>query len=171
MHKLIAILATLLATFALGGCGGGEPETVTKDALVASLTQGDFIEITQNYDAKGDKAVKLRQVGTVQTDGLDEATIESIRAAGEETRTKIAEIEGASYDMQEADGALNETITLSLEDPEIVQEIIDSGLLPATGQDFTDTEDIAYISIQATKESLETQGFTIEKAPEESDKE
>ena len=186
MKKLIAVLVATLAAFTLSGCGsstandaakdtnsssdnkneGKEDTNIGEEVLVASFEM-DGVEITQKYNAIGDKATKLTQIGTIDTTVFDEATIETMRDTSDTTRAAIEKIEGAGYEMQENDGIITETITLSFEDPEVVKDIIATGLLPAEAPEGRDVSEITEISIQATKASLEAQGFTIEKAPEE----
>ena len=161
MKKLITLLSTLAAALALSACGGG---AVIEDALVASYSQGEMVTITQRYDAQGDKAVKMTQKAVIKTAGFDEVTLESIHSEGENTKSKLAGVEGASYQFDETDGEITETIVLALNDPEAVKQIVKSGVLPVGG---ANADKVNQISIKATKDNLEQQGFTIEKAPEE----
>ena len=152
MKKILSFVLMLCLALGLTACGGEEEQ---QDVLVCSMEQSGMT-FTMSFDAAGDKITNVEQVTVVDTSGFTEDQIAQLRTAIEDASAAYAEVEGVEYSTEESEGEIREVISIPVDDEEVLQAVIDQGLLPVEGENVTE------LSLEQTRQNLEDSGWTVE---------
>lgn len=128
-----------------------------EDGVTTLVTSNTFSDVEMKLEHEGDQVMTLIQNSTIKKGDLDEEVLNSIRQLGEETKQKMAELEGGEYSFTEEDDVFVEHIVMPLDSPENVRTAIENGVLPVTG----DEDAVAFISLQQTKGALLASGWNL----------
>lgn len=148
MKKLLCMLC--LAACVLCGCGSGN----NTKTLKCTGTLSGVINVTNTIEYEDDKVLKQTLVNevTIEDLGISEADLESLVTQ----YSGSYDIDGVTYSYDITDGLFTETISINFEDANF-DELSTAGLISAE-----DDGTITYISLEATKESLEAASFVCE---------
>lgn len=150
MKRVVSMIAVCVMALGLMACGGKE----VKNAAVCKIEQNG-VKIEMALDAKGDKITKINQTSKISIEGVSEEDVKTLQDTIDQAAV-YKDIDGVSYEIEQKDTEITEKISMNVEDKDTLKAVIDAGLLPVTGDNITK------LSLKATKESLESSGWTIE---------
>ena len=151
MKKQLCALMAGAVMLGLAACGGEEE---VQNAATATLEQNG-VTMTMSFDAKGDVVTKITQESVIDLSGYTEEQIETLNATVDTAEETYAALENVEYSCEEEDGKLVERIVIPM-DEDTLKEVVEQGLLPV------DDENVTQLSLEATVDNLESDGWTIE---------
>lgn len=149
MKRMFCLLLTTLMILSIIGCGGKEQTTTL-------LYEGSGITMEYKMEAKGDIVHTITQTSTLDCSAYTEEEIAEIEELLAQTSTSYDAYEGVTYESSVEDTTLKEIITIDASDSDTLTALSEAGLLPIDG-------DTSKISLQKTVESLESQGWVVQK--------
>lgn len=154
MKKLLTVFLALTMVFLVACSGGAKSEE--KHLATATLEQGN-LKTELKYYGVGDVVKKMEQTNTANIESLDETQLQTLKSSIETVKQSYEAIEGVKYTSEIGDSTLVEKIILNVGDAKTLKELIKQDLLPVSDQNAS------IISLSKTLESLEQQGYKIEK--------
>ena len=147
MKKLLCMLC--LAACVLCGCSSNKTET-----LKCTGTLSGVINVTNTIEYEDDKVLKqtLVNVVTVEDLGISESDLETLVSQ----YSGSYDIDGVTYSYKIEEGVFTETIAIDFEKANF-DDLATAGLISAEEEGT-----ITYISLEETKEALETASFVCE---------
>lgn len=152
--RVSAIVLSLMMVAALAGCGSQKEEKAV--LRCKQEQQGYAVEMV--FDAKGDRATRLTQIGTLDLTDLPEEAVAAVDDSLKQMEDTYKEMKGVEYSYKKEDKKITETIVIDLSE-ETIKAMSESGLLPV---ESNSDKAVKVISIKQSRESLEKNGWTIE---------
>lgn len=165
MRKAFASILVLLTAFTLTACGDTQsgqqyteaPTSDTKNTMVA-VSESPAYTITQTVEAIGDRAKSVTMVSKIDTSQLNDQQKEDISADQGRYQQLSVDIPGVEYSSKQDGATLIAEIRMPLDNPQVLKQIIDAGLLQVPSQNGQTPQQV---SLQEMKLTLQDQGFTV----------
>lgn len=152
MKKLTGLLTICLSLILLVGCGAG------KESAFTANTDMSGAQIEMLFEGKGDKVQTITQTTTLDlsdfSDEEKDAVVKAVEDASVALKEQLGEIEGFSQEVSISDPILSEIMIIDATNADTLNTLSEAGLLPTEG-------DASVLSMDATKESLSSAGYTI----------
>lgn len=152
MKKWICALMAGALMLSVAACGKEE----VKNAGKATMEQNGTT-VTMSFDAKGDIVTKITQESVIDLSVYPEEAVAALDEAIAEAEATYAALEGVQYTCETTDQQMTETIVIPT-DEDTLKAVVNQGLLPVEG------ENVTAISLEDTLDSLESSGWTVERA-------
>lgn len=147
MRKFISILLVLSMALCFIGCGKKTETTFAKSM--------DGVEETLTLHAEGDKIKRIVQTDTFQLEGLTEEMIQQMDTIIEQLVNTYNAIDGISCTSSKTDTVMTVTADMDVSKKETIKSLSEQQLLSI------DNSEADYLSLKATKEGLESNGYTV----------
>lgn len=147
-NKIISGIMMSCMVLGLAACGGDKEQIVS-----CEMSQGPTT-IVMDLHAEGDTIVKIVQNAEVDITGMDDEQIQMLEDAIVQTEELVGDMSGVTYSTEVGDDVMTETFEI-LTEGESLQEVIEKGLLPITG------DNVERLSLEQSVEQLEASGWTV----------
>ncbi len=146
MKKLLSLVLVLSMALCFIGCG--------KKTETTYVTNMNGAEVKLTLYATGDVIKRIVQTSSISLDGLSDDDVKMVEEAIEELKGTYNAIDGVTYTSNTTDNSLTETFDMDISKKKTLKALIENNLLPVSNKDAD------YLSLKATKEGLESNGYT-----------